>query len=196
MIRYDVFRALKTNIGYPLTLFNVSLREVKFDLPLPPSISDAIMEVLTRSGNFERVEKFCTPSGMDKIRSAPKVLQTTSQSPAYAGCDVLEDITGPDLVIGYVLYMIAANESAAREILRHAVEGGTFQQEVDVWIINHAVHFSYCGGFEIARMFCYSDVDEKANVNGFIDRFAFNEKPNPLAEIPGRKLRFRDMVNN
>lgn len=195
MIRYDVFRALKSDVGYPLTLFNVSLSEVQFDLPLPPPICNAIMDVLSRSGNFERVEKFCSPSGLDKIRTATKVLQTANLSPAYAGCDVLEDITGPDLVIGYVLYMMAANESAAREVLRLAVEGGTFQQEVGVWIINHTAHFSHCGGFEIARMFCYSDVDEKANVKDFIDRFAFNEKPNPLANIPGRKLRFRDMVN-
>jgi len=195
MIRYDAFRALKSDVGYPLTLFNVSLSEVKFDLPLPPPICDAIMDVLSRSGNFERVDKFCTLPGMSKIRSEPKVLQTADLSPAYAGCDVLEDITGDDLVIGYVHYMIAVNESAAREVLRLAVEGGTFQKEVDVWIINHTAYFSYCGGFEIARMFCYSDVDEKANVNGFIDRFAFNDEPNPLADIPGRKLRFRDMVN-
>ena len=195
MIRYDAFRALKSDVGYPLTLFNVSLSDVAFDLPLPPPICDAIMDVLIRSGNFERVEKLCTPPGLDKIRTAPKVLRTANLSPAYAGCDVLEDISGPDLVIGYVLYMIAANESAAREVLRLAVEGGTFQKEVDVWIINHTAHFSYCGGFEIARMFCYSDIDEKANVNGFIERFKFNEKPNPLAKIPGRKLRFRDMVN-
>ena len=194
MIRYDVFRAVNPDESYPNTLFNVSIRKLKYDLPLPPYVCDELIKALTQSEKFERVEKFCSPLGLQKVRSELLSLETANRSPAYAGCKVLEDITEPELVNGYVLDLIAVNESAVREILRLAIEEQVFTDEVDAWIINHGSFFRYCRGFEIARMFFYADAEEKDEVMTFVDSHSFTEKSGAIAERSGSKLRFRDMV--
>lgn len=153
MIRYDVFCALNPDENYPSSLYNLSLNGVKYDLPLLTPVCDALLEVLIRSGEFERVEKFCSPSGMQKVRSDLLTLETANQSPAYAGCEVLESISGPDIAVGYALHQAAVNVSAARKILHLAAEGGTFEKEMDAWIVEHLAYFTFCGGFEIARMY-------------------------------------------
>lgn len=195
MIRFNLFRALNPDEEYPNTLLNVSLREVKFDLPLPPTVCDALLEVLLRSGNFARIGKLCSPTGMQKIRSEPEAFDAATALPTFAGCEVIEDVTEPGLEIGYTLDMIAVNASAARKILHLAVEGGTFDEEVDVWIVNRIAYFTYCGGFEIARLLYYTDADEQAIVSNFVDSASFGDQSKSLTEKSECKPRFRDMLN-
>jgi hypothetical protein len=195
MNRYDVFRAMNPDEQYPDTLCNVSMSEIAYDLFIPPKVGDAILEVLIQSGNFYCVERFCSPSGLRDIRSEYIEMWTADQSPVYAECEVREDISGAGIVNGYVLNMMAVNASAAKKILHLAVKGGTFTEEIDVWIVDRIGYFNFCGGFEIARMFYYTDADEKANVSDAVDSVSFSDKSKSLVERSGRKLRFRDMVN-
>lgn len=194
MFRYDVFRALNPTQDYPSTLFNLCIKGVPYDLPLPPEVCDAIFDC-NYASKYERIDHLCSPNGIAMLRDDPGQIDHPDNLPAFAGCEVREDITGSDYVTGYTLHLLAFNEAVIKKLFVKPVERDSVADKASHWISEHIDHFAYCGGFEVARFLSYSTPQERAEVEEFVSRVAYGGEPDDLLERNARKLRFRDMVN-
>jgi hypothetical protein len=195
MIRYDAIRALNPNDEFPRTPFNLRIKAIEYHLPIPSTVCDVLADRLHNSGSFCRNFHLCTPFGMNAIRANPAILDTKGDSPAYAGCETVEDITEPRLTMGYVCWQASINQAGANKFMHLAIEDDTFDKEASEWIINRIPFIGNCGGFELIRMNFYTSAEEKNNVNCFIDGVSVSKEPKSIVEKAGHKLRFRDMAN-
>ncbi len=194
MIRYDLFRAISPDESYPNTPFNLSLHEVKYDMPLPIVVSDAFMQQLTCNTKFNRIDKLCTPTGMKSIRCNPTSLNNIPHS--YAGCEIYHDIEEPNATMGFIKQTAIISKSIVESYLRFVIDTNNFDEDVVLWMYKHFKFLTSCGGVEITRMFFYTDPDEREQVLSIIDAPPVTHLPESIIESTGRKTSFRDMVNS
>lgn len=195
MLRYDVFRALNPTEDYPVSLFSVVIRGVPYDLALPPEVCDLIFESNCGS-KYERIDQLCSPNGFARLRENPALLDHPDDLPAFAGCEVREDTTGPDTVTGYTLHLLAFNEEVVRSLFMRPVERGSLADKASHWVKEHFYHLLYSGGFEVARYLCYTSSAEKKEVETFVSRVAYGGEADDLLERHVRKVRFRDVAKS
>lgn len=195
MKRLNVFRALNPSKKYPLSPFNVTAQQVKYDLPLPAFVADSLAYELSPKGHFHRVEQFCTPLGIEKVRLKPQAFEPANQQPAYAESIWQFNLSNFGAPMGYLSEQAACNSLAATEILRYAIEEERFTKDVCDFILNRHAFFFNCGGFEIARLTYYFDPVGKQSVDDYVEKLTVSELPKPIAKTSARKLSFKDMVN-
>lgn len=194
MIRHNFFRALNPDSNYPTSPLNLTAHGIKYDLPVPDVVADALARELSPTGAFLRAEEFCEPTGIDALSSHPAALESFGQS-AYAESEFQLTLVGfGNQPMGYYLHQAVANQPATVAIIGLAVEERRFPTEVADWIIDRKDFFLHCHGFEIARFAYYFDGSEKAAVDAFTRGHSVSRPLKSLSERAGRRLRFRDMV--
>lgn len=195
MIRHNFFRALNPDSNYPTSPLNVTAHAVKYDLPVPDVVADALARVLSPAGSFFRAEEYCEPTGIDAVSSHPAAMESYGK-PAYAESEFQLNLIGfGNQPMGYYLHQAVANQPATVAVIGIAVEEKRFPKDVADWIIDRNAFFLHCHGFEIARFAYFFDGSEKAAVDAFTQGGKVSRPPKALSERAGRRLRFRDMVN-
>ena len=190
MKRLNVFRALNPGKKYPLSPFNVTAQQVKYDLPLPAFVADALAYELSPKGHFHRVEQFCTPLGIEKVRQKPRAFESASPQPTYAESVWQFNLSNFGPPMGYLSEQAACNSLASAEILRYAIEQERFTKDVCDFILNRHAFFFNCGGFEIGRLTYYFDQEEKKTVDAYVDMMPIPQEPQP-----NKMTMFRQMLN-
>lgn len=191
MKRLNVFRALNPGKKYPLSPFNVTAQQVKYDLPLPAFVADALAYELSPKGNLSRIKQFCTPLGIEKVRQKPRAFESACQQPAYAESIWQFNLSNFGPPMGYLSQQAACNSLASAEILRYAIEQERFTKDVCDFILNRHAFFFNCGGFEIARLTYYFDPEEQKYVNTYAKALTSNH------EASTNKMEmFRQMLND
>lgn len=192
MIRQDLFRAMAPTRNFPDSPFHVKLNDVRYDLPLPPILTDVLLEVLSPKGIFRRLDGYCDALGIDRLRANPSILQSDPY-PSYADAELRFTLTERNLPMGYCLQQAVANKIAAQEIVRFAIESG-MKEEATQWVMTHAIFLIESGGFEIVRAWHYFSADERDAVYAQLDGAVITHEPKVLGERPTGKQLMRDLL--
>ena len=195
MTRFDYFRALNPDKGYPKSPFGIVSHGIKYDLPLPAFVANALAKELSYAGEFYRLDAFCTPKGVNVVRLTPPAFDPALGRSAYVESTLRLDLSQNEQTMGCVMEQSACNTLAAADIFRFAMEGGRFEADVADWILNRSLFFLHCGGFEVDRITYYSDLEEKNVVDTCVNAAKVSQEPKIIQKKSTRMLRFRDTLN-
>jgi hypothetical protein len=170
----------------------VTLNDIRYDLPLPAQVADALLAILGRDGPFRRLDRYCDSLGIDRLRSNPSILQSDPY-PSYAEGELRFTVTDRHHPMGYCLQQAVANQAAAQEIVRFGIEAG-LEEDVMQWIMTFSPFLIESGGFEIVRAWHYFSAKERDTVYAQLDGAVVTHDPKLLGENPrGRKM-LRDLM--
>ena len=156
MIRTAYFQALAPDAQFPKTAFNLKVNDVRYHLPLPLLVGDYLAGLLSPTGPFRCLEHYCSPLGIEILRTQPDAFEQNRGFPTYAESEkCLQSDQGV-----LTIHEIAASTLAAAEIERFAIEGGILSPEIAEWIMENSIFFQHCGGFVLALVhYSFSPTD-------------------------------------
>ncbi len=188
MIRFAFFQALKPDADFPALPFSVKLNRTCFHFPIPALVRDFIVDLLSEAP-FERLEDYCSPIGIEILRTQPRAFGSDENSRTYAVAESQRTADGASMTV----VEVAVSRSAAISIVRHAIEGQIPDLEVSSWIARNGLFLKSSGGFLLTYL-CYSldpEVGGEAAVGNDETQYPTQDD---LAETSPRFGMFRQML--
>lgn len=191
MIRFALFQALKPDASFPALPFSVKLNQTHFQFPIPALVRDFIVDLLQSKAPFERLENYCSPLGIEILRTQPRAFGLNDHWQTYAVAESHRTADGATIAVEE----LAVSSATATSIVQIALDGNIHDLEVSSWIVRNGRLLRAAGGFVLTYL-CYSlDADvsnEKANCN---DEATYPTE-NDLLETSPRFGMFRQMLQS
>lgn len=196
MLTLCAFTALAPSTSYPMSPFEMTLEGVRYELPLPVFVGEAIVGTIKAPKlGFRRLADFCTLDGLELLRSKLSRLDfEAGNSPAYADAELWMERTGErdEPLKGSILNRTIMSSKGALSLLKLAENTDIFGTDVADYLIRREAFLRHCGGFEMLRARYYLDSVERAAALRTLD----DSQPNALTEYAKQKTRFKEVARD
>lgn len=171
-----LFAALRPEPGFPNLTADIKVGNIRYDLILPEEISNLLLlQFIDNTASYHCAERYCNQYGFEKIHKQPALLNAELyDKPAYAvTLEAAEDVPEEDDLIGAFSMRLAVGPLAARRLFERALARESIDLELADYVTKREAFFNHCYGFELLRLRCYFDAEERDSVMQDVD----NEEP-------------------
>lgn len=192
-----LFAALRPEPGFPNPTADIKIGNVRYDLVLPEEISNLLLlQFIDNTASYHCAERYCNQYGFEQIHKQPALLNAELQGrPAYAiTLEAAEDVPEEDDLIGAFSMRLAVGPLAARRLFERALARESIDLELADYVTKREAFFNHCDGFELLRLRCYFDAEERNSVMQDVE----NEEPpsSVLKELGAGKINFKTFYEN
>lgn len=165
MTTLRLFAPLKRHPAFPKTSVDLKVGDVRYDLIIPPDISNLIVRHFTGpESTYCKVERYSNFMEIEALRGNPGLLDEKSRGvPTYAHCvNGVEDSDDFSLV-GYLAVRLMVGPLAASVFYSRAARRERIDTTLADYVIAREGFFHPCVGFELLHMRYYFDEAERVD---------------------------------
>lgn len=163
MTTLRLFAPLKRHPAFPKTSVDLKIGDVRYDLIIPPDISNLMVRHFVRpESTYRKVERYSNFMDIEALRGNPGLLDEEFRGvPTYAHCVNGVEDSDDGFLVGYLAVRLMVGPLAARVFYGRAARRERIDTTLADYIINHEIYFHPCVGFEILHQRFYFDEAER-----------------------------------